>query len=59
MGSVFGILPCYLFPLFGGNSLTWCGNKSTPPYFEIQVGIGFFLMMGLGIYLFYIKKWRS
>jgi hypothetical protein len=38
LGSVaFGVLvavaPCYVFPLFGGNTRTWCGYKSEPTYF--------------------------
>jgi hypothetical protein len=56
MGLAFGILPCYVFPLLGANAGTWCGLKSEPKYFFIQVSLGFLLMMGFSIYAFYFRR---
>jgi hypothetical protein len=55
-GLVFGILPCYLFPLFGANERNWCGYKSEPPHFFLQFWIGFLLTTVIISYLAYFKK---
>ena len=40
-GLVFGIAPCYLFPLIiDGSTRTFCGYKSGPPHFELQCMLG-------------------
>jgi hypothetical protein len=53
----FGILPCYIFPYFGGATTTWCGSRSEPPYFFVQCAIGFGVGMGIAL-LFFLKKKR-
>jgi hypothetical protein len=59
MGLVFGILPCYLFPLFGANDRTWCGFKSEPRYFFLQFWMGAVLAALLATYLCYFRKRRK
>jgi hypothetical protein len=56
MGLVFGILPCYLFTLFGADLRDWCGYKSTPPHFFLQFGIGFSLASVIAAYVLYFRK---
>jgi hypothetical protein len=48
VGLLFGILPCYLFPVLGIPG-QWCGFKSEPPHFETQFMIGFLLTLAAGI----------
>jgi hypothetical protein len=55
-GLLFGILPCYLFPLFGANERNWCGYKSEPPHFLLQFWMGFTLMAVIITYFTYFKK---
>jgi hypothetical protein len=60
MGTVFGllfvILPCYVFPLLGSTSDSWCGYKGLPPHFAIQFWTGFGLAVALSLYLSYRKS---
>jgi hypothetical protein len=56
IGLVFGILPCYLFPVFGCDSRIWCGFKSEPMYFFEQFWIGAVLTIGLGGYALFFRK---
>jgi len=42
-GLAFGILPCYVFPIFGASGRDWCGFKSEPPHFVLQFWLGFVL----------------
>jgi hypothetical protein len=55
-GLAFGIISCYLFPLFGANDRNWCGFKSAPPYFEWQFSGGFVLAVLIAIYFAYFFK---
>ena len=53
VGIACGILPCYIFPLFGGSTHTWCGMKSEPKYFFVQVFVGFVIgLVAFGWLLF-------
>jgi hypothetical protein len=40
VGLLFAIVPCYLFVELGASERTWCGNRSTPPYFFVQLLVG-------------------
>ena len=56
MGLVFGVVPCYLFPLFGAAVRNWCGHRSEPPHFMLQFWLGFFLAAAIAIWLLYLRK---
>jgi len=56
MGLLFGILPCYLFPVFGADVRSWCGYKSEPPHFVLQFWLGFVLAAAVTAYLAYRKR---
>lgn len=58
VGLAFGILPCYLFPLVGGNTYTWCGFKSEPRYFFEQFLLGAGLTGLLLGYLLFFRRRR-
>jgi ABC-type uncharacterized transport system YnjBCD permease subunit len=57
-GLAFGILPCYLFPVLGGHTQTWCGFKGPPRYFLEQFSIGAVLTGLLLGYLLFFRRRR-
>ena len=57
-GLAFGILPCYIFPLFGADDRTWCGGKSEPRHFFLQFWMGAVLAALIVTYLCYFRRRR-
>lgn len=56
MGLAFGVVPCYLFPLFGADIRNWCGHRSEPPHFVVQFWLGFLLTVAVTAYFLYFRK---
>lgn len=52
VGLLFGVLPCYVLPEFGG--VRWCGYKSEPPHFGAQFTVGALLSLAVTVTL----AWR-